>query len=664
MVLLLQTRLAFFLALCVLFLSSSTAVDDSDVMSKRAEGLKNTPKDWSTGKTYCEWEGIKCVGNRVTSINLASKCFQGLSSLQVLSMSQNINLDPWVFPTELIQASSLLRDNRLTGIVPATLMSSTALRNVSLDDNTLQGPLPVFGSNVKKATFDGTNSFCQTKPGPCDPQVNTLLEVAGALGYPISLAESWEGNNACDGWNFIVCDTQGKNINLTGSIPASLLTLPQLQLLDVSNNNRLGEIPKFPYTVKLITTGNVLIGTTPSSGGGGNATTPNGSPAPASGGSSVSPGMVSGIVISVVTFIVVVLFVSIKCYGNKRHIVRAVDSENGCNGVPSDKTGLHLSEGGNVAISIEVLRNVTNNFSEDNILGRGGFGVVYKGELHDGTRIAVKRMECVAVSTEGMNEFEAEIAFLAKVKHRHLVALLGYCINGNERLLVYECMPQGTLTQHLFNWRENGVPPLTWRQRITIALDVARGVEYLHGLAPQSFIHRNLKPSNILLGDDMRAKVADFGLVKHAPDANSVETRVSGTFGYLAPEYTATGRVTTRVDIYAFGVVLMQLLSGKKALDDTIPDERSLLVTWFRRFLIKKENIPKAIDETLKNHDEETMECIYKVAELAGHCTAHNPFQRPEMGYVVNILAPLVRNWKPTSGSTEEQGWSSDPCNP
>ncbi|XP_008222748.1 PREDICTED: receptor-like kinase TMK4 [Prunus mume] len=848
MVLLLQTRLAFFLALCVLFLSSSTAADDSAVMSKLAEGHKNTPEDWSTGKTYCDWEGIECVGNRVASVNLSSMslsgslpsnlnslthlttlslqsnslsgpfpslanlsslqeiyldnnnfssipsgCFQGLSNLQVLSMSQNINLDPWVFPTELIQASSLvtlaagnanfygslpdifdsfpnlqslrlsynnfsgflpksfsgsgiqnlwlnnqqfglsgtievlsnmtqlnqvwlhknqftgpipdiskckalfdlqLRDKLLTGIVPATLMSSTAIQNVSLDNNKLQGPLPVFGSNVK-ATFDGTNSFCLTKPGPCDPQVNTLLEVAGALGYPILLAESWEGNNTCDGWSFIVCDTQGKvitvnfekkhftgiispafanltslknlvlkNNNLTGSIPASLLTLQQLQLLDFSNNNLFGEIPKFPDTVKLITTGNVLIGTTPSSGGGGggtpsgsgsNGTTPNGSPAPASGGSSVSPGMIDGIVFAVVIFILVLFFVSIKCYENKKHIVRIVDSENGCNGIPSDKTGLHLSEGGNVAISIEVLRKVTNNFSEDNILGRGGFGVVYKGELHDGTRIAVKRMECVAVSTERMNEFEAEIAFLAKVKHRHLVSLLGYCINGNERLLVYEYMPQGTLTQHLYNWRENGVPPLTWRQRITIALDVARGVEYLHGLAPQSFIHRDLKPSNILLGDDMRAKVADFGLVKHAPDANSVETRVAGTFGYLAPEYTATGRVTTRVDVYAFGVVLMQLLSGKKALDHTIPDERSLLVIWFRRFLIKKEYIPKTIDETLKNHDEETMECICKVAELAGHCTAHNPFQRPEMSYVVNILAPLVRNWKPTSHEEEEK---------
>ena len=119
-----------------------------------------------------------------------------------------------------------------------------------------------------------------------------------------------------------------------------------------------------------------------------------------------------------------------------------------------------------------------------------------------------------------------------------MVALLGYCINDNERLLVFEYMPEGTLTQHLFHRGENGCSPLTWKQRITIALDVARGVEYLHSLAQQSFIHRDLKPSNILLGHDMRAKVADFGLVKNVSDGtHSVETQLAGTFGYLAPEY-------------------------------------------------------------------------------------------------------------------------------
>ncbi|XAR48821.1 Non-specific serine/threonine protein kinase [Bertholletia excelsa] len=319
-----------------------------------------------------------------------------------------------------------------------------------------------------------------------------------------------------------------------------------------------------------------------------------------------------------------------------------------------DHSEMPIFEGGNVAISIQVLRQVTNNFSEDNVLGRGGFGVVYKGELHDGTKIAVKRMESGAMGTKGMNEFQAEIAVLTKVRHRHLVALLGYCTNGDERLLVYEYMPQGTLAQHLFEWEQHGYPPLTWKQRVTIALDVARGVEYLHSLAQQSFIHRDLKPSNILLGDDMRAKVADFGLVKNAPDGKySLETRLAGTFGYLAPEYAATGRVTTKVDVYAFGVVLMEIITGRKALDETMPEEKCHLVTWFRRVLINKENIGKVVDPTLEL-DDETFESICKVAELAGHCTAREPFQRPDMGHTVNILSPLVEQWKPAFHEEEE----------
>ncbi|KAF5465085.1 hypothetical protein F2P56_015116 [Juglans regia] len=609
-----------------------------------------------------------------------------------------------------------LRDNQFTGVIPASLMSISSLKNISLSNNELQGPLPEFPNSVT-STIDGTNSFCKNTPGLCDSQVTTLLEVAAALGYPTKLANAWQDNNACDGWSFITCDSQGKittvnfakqgfsgtispafgnltslrtlalaNNDLTGSIPDKLATLPDLQVLDVSNNNLNGSIPKFASTVKFTWTGNPLLGTTtPSSGSGAgtptdsNSTTPSGSPAgTASGGTPVSPGMIAGIVIAVVIFVVAVLFVSIKCYLGKRHrkfgkvenpengveVVKngIMGGVNGYGGVPSelqsqssgDRSDLHVFEGGNVAISIQVLRQVTNNFSEENILGRGGFGVVYKGELHDGTKIAVKRMESVAVGTKGMNEFQAEIAVLTKVRHRHLVALLGYCVNGNERLLVYEYMPQGTLTQHLFDWLENGCSPLTWKQRVTIALDVARGVEYLHSLAQQSFIHRDLKPSNILLGDDMRAKVADFGLVKNAPDGKySVETRLAGTFGYLAPEYAATGRVTTKVDVYAFGVVLMELITGRRALDDTVPDERSHLVTWFRRVQINKENIPKAIDQTL-NPNEETMESIYKVAELAGHCTAREPYQRPDMGHAVNILSPLVEQWKPTCHEAEE----------
>lgn len=184
------------------------------------------------------------------------------------------------------------------------------------------------------------------------------------------------------------------------------------------------------------------------------------------------------------------------------------------------------------------MRNATDDFSEENILGRGGFGAVYKGKFQDRTEIAVKRMESGVVNDKALADFKSEIEVLSKVRHCHLLALLGYCLDGDERILVYEYMPQGTLSRHLFNWKEEGLKPLEWKRRLTIALDVGRGVEYLHGLAHWSFIHRDLKPFDILLGDDMRAKVADFGLVRLVPEhgKNSIETRVAVTFAYLAPE--------------------------------------------------------------------------------------------------------------------------------
>nr|GEU58174.1 receptor-like kinase TMK4 [Tanacetum cinerariifolium] len=615
-----------------------------------------------------------------------------------------------------------LRDNQFTGIVPPSLTSLPQLVNVTLRNNKLQGALPVFKDGVKADV--SSNSFCLPTPDPCDPQVTALIEVAGAVGYPMSLAESWTGNDACQRWTFLTCDSSGKNVatvnfakhkfsgtispafanltslrsltlndnNLFGVIPQALTSLPNLQVLDVSNNNLSGIVPVFPSRVKFTTDGNKFLGqniTTGTNGPPGSVPSgsngPGASPSGSSKGSSVSGGMVAGIVFGVLVFVAIVLFVVYKCCVKKRHqkfgrvenpeigkelmkMSAVGSSSNGYGGGFSelqsqssgDHSEMHVFEGGNVVISIQVLRQVTNNFSEDNILGRGGFGVVYKGELHDGTKIAVKRMESGVMGTKGLNEFQAEIAVLTKVRHRHLVALLGYCVNGNERLLVYEYMPQGTLTQHLFEWSEHKTPPLSWKQRVSIALDVARGVEYLHSLAQSSFIHRDLKPSNILLGDDMRAKVADFGLVKNAPDGKySVETKLAGTFGYLAPEYAATGRVTTKVDVFAFGVVLMELITGRKALDENMPDERCHLVTWFRRVLISKENMFKAIDQTLETEDEETLDSISKVAELAGHCTAREPFQRPDMGHAVNVLGPLVEQWKP-SRPEEEDGYGID----
>ncbi|XP_015901405.2 receptor protein kinase TMK1 [Ziziphus jujuba] len=477
--------------------------------------------------------------------------------------------------------------------------------------------------------------------------------------------------------------------NLTGTIPVELTKLNELITVDVSNNQLHGKIPPFKSNVVVKTEGNPDIGkdfVTPPPGtpsGGDTPGSPPGTDSPSGANKKSKTGVYVGVVIAGVGGLLVIGAIAFFLITRKRKYSSRVQSPNAVVVHPrysgdqdavkitvanrvnasssepysptsSGQNDIQVVEAGNMVISIQLLRNVTNNFSQEKVLGQGGFGTVYKGELHDGTQIAVKRMESIGVVEKGLTEFTSEINVLSKVRHRHLVALLGYCLEGNERLLVYEYMPQGTLSRYLFSWEEEGLKPLEWTRRLSIALDVARGVEYLHGLAHQSFIHRDLKPSNILLGDDMRAKVADFGLVRLAPEGkHSIETRLAGTFGYLAPEYAVTGRVTTKVDVYSFGVILMELITGRKALDESQPEESLHLVTWFRRVLMSKDSLQKVIDQTI-DLNEETLASISTVAELAGHCTAREPYQRPDMGHAVNALSSLIDVWKPSEAEESE----------
>ncbi|KAL0286382.1 UNVERIFIED_CONTAM: Receptor-like kinase TMK4 [Sesamum angustifolium] len=614
--------------------------------------------------------------------------------------------------TELSQLE--LRNNFLTGVIPHSLTKLPKLQMVTLQNNKFQGPVPSFARGVE-ANLGTTNNFCLSTPGPCDPRVAALLEAVGAMNYPMILAESWDGNDPCKQWKFITCEGGSVTVinfgkqswigiispayaNLTtlkslllndnkleGVIPTSLTSLKQLQTLDLSNNNISGKVPDFPSSTTVKVSGNEFIGQdiplrSPLEryyGG-------NGADIQSASKSSVSPWAIVIPVLLSALLIAVLGFLIYRRQRNKR--TNSYDSvskasEEGNNGQlvyvdphakssnsasslseTTGKSDYHVYDGGNITIPIDILREATDNFNENNILGKGGFGVVYRGQLHDGTRIAVKRMESSFITDKGLNEFKSEIEVLTKVRHRNLVALHGFCDNGSERLLVYEYMPKGCLCEHLFQWKKTGSPPLTWNQRVIIALDVARGVEYLHSLAQQSFIHRDLKPSNILLGDDIRAKVSDFGLVKAAPDGkHSFETKLAGTFGYLAPEYAATGKVTTKVDVYAFGVILMEMITGRKALDDSLPEEKCHLVTWFRRLLNDRNAVRATVDTTLDSADEESFQKIWKVAELAGHCTVREPQHRPDMSHPVNVLSSLVEQWKPgAAGADEDDSFGID----
>ncbi|XP_019180023.1 PREDICTED: receptor-like kinase TMK4 [Ipomoea nil] len=624
------------------------------------------PLPWSIGRSKIQnfW-----LDNQFQGLSGTIDVISSMTRLSQVWLQANAFTGPIPDLSKCVNLFDLqLGDNQLTGVVPVSLTGLPNLENIRLQNNKLLGPMPLFGNKVKVILGD-TNSFCKDTPGPCDPQVTALLAFAGGLGYPITLAQSWKGNDACQNWAFITCDPQGKNVttvnlgnqrfsgtispafsqltslrnlylndnNLTGPIPVSLTTLPHLQVLDVSNNNLSPPLPSFPPAVNISFGGNLLLEKTVATGRGspGSGQTEN--------GSSMSARMFVVVVIVVVIVVLVVLFVFYKCYMKREHkrFGRAKSPEK----IKSTQM-LKTNEIMGTAIKIQVLEKATNFFSEESVLGSGGYGVVYLGKLDNGTKVAVKKMKDGATHTKGMNEFQAEIAFLSKVRHKNLVALVGYCINDHKMLLVYEYMSHGTLGHHLFEWKKHGFDPLTWKQRVTIAWDVARGIEYLHSLTHQSFIHRDIKSSNILLNDDIRAKVADFGLVKKAPDDKSfVETRVAGTFGYLAPEYATTGRVTKKVDVYAFGVVLMEIITGKKAVDETLPDETCHLVTWFHKIIRKSHNLQKAIDPTL-DPDEQTFESISKVAELAAHCTTNKYYRRPNMEHVVNVLGPFAHNWR------------------
>ncbi|KAF3644630.1 Proline-rich receptor-like protein kinase PERK9 [Capsicum annuum] len=284
----------------------------------------------------------------------------------------------------------------------------------------------------------------------------------------------------------------------------------------------------------------------------------------------------------------------------------------------------------------EELSEATNGFSPDTVLGEGGFGCVYKGVLSDGREVAVKQLK--SGSGQGEREFRAEVEIISRVHHRHLVSLVGYCISDQQRLLVYDYVPNDTLDYHLHG---KGRPTMDWATRVKVAAGAARGLAYLHEDCHPRIIHRDIKSSNILLDINFEARVADFGLARLAGDANNthVTTRVMGTFGYLAPEYASSGKLTEKSDVYSYGVVLLELITGRKPVDQSQPLGDESLVEWARPLLaqaLETENFDDLVDPRLeKNYVAGEM---FRMIEAAAACVRHSGSKRPKMSQVVRAL--------------------------
>lgn len=488
--------------------------------------------------------------------------------------------------------------NRLTGTIPAGLGNMMFLEVMNLGHNDLNGTIP--------SEFSG-------------------LRLVGAMDL--------------------------SNNHLTGGIPPGLGTLSFLADLDVSNNNLSGPIPltgqlsTFPQSRYANNSGLCGIPLPPCGHDPGQGSVPSAS----SNGrrKTVRGSILVGIALSMLILLLLLVTLCKLRKNQKTEEMRTGYIESlPTSGTSSWKlSGVHEPLSINVATFEKPLRKLTfahlleatNGFSAETLIGSGGFGEVYKAKLKDGTVVAIKKL--IHFTGQGDREFTAEMETIGKIKHRNLVPLLGYCKIGDERLLVYEYMKHGSLDVVLHDKAKAGVK-LDWAARKKIAIGSARGLAFLHHSCIPHIIHRDMKSSNVLLDSNLDARVSDFGMARlmNALDTHLSVSTLAGTPGYVPPEYYQSFRCTTKGDVYSYGVVLLELLSGKKPIDPTEFGDTNL-VGWVKQ-MVKENRSSEIFDPTLTNTKSGEAE-LYQYLKIARECLDDRPNQRPTMIQVMAMFKEL-----------------------
>ncbi|KAG8367642.1 hypothetical protein BUALT_Bualt16G0094200 [Buddleja alternifolia] len=427
------------------------------------------------------------------------------------------------------------------------------------------------------------------------------------------------------------------NNTLSGAVPLSLASLPQLAFLDLSFNNLSGPVPTFPTKTFNILGNPLICGSHSSERCSGSilASPLSFSISPSSGRTnSKKLAIALGVSLSFVSISVIVFgFLLWKRNKNKKQsILNLTDVQ---------EEDLDLTRLGNLTnFTFKELQHATDNFSSKNILGAGGFGNVYRGKLGNGSFIAVKRLKDLT-GTTGESQFRTELEMISLAVHRNLLRTIGYCATPNERLLVYPYMSNGSVASRL-----RGKPALDWNTRKRIAIGAARGLLYLHEQCDPKIIHRDVKAANVLLDDYYEAVVGDFGLAKLLDHAEShVTTAVRGTVGHIAPEYLSTGQSSEKTDVFGFGILLLELITGMRALEfGKSVNQKGAMLEWVKKIQHEKK-IELVVDRELGiNYDSIEVGEMLQVALL---CTQYLPAHRPKMSEVVRMLEGdgLAEKW-------------------
>lgn len=597
----------------------------------------------------------------------------GAHRLQGLNLAFNKLSGP--IPAELGNLVSLVKmnltGNLLTGAIPETLGNLTGLSHMDLSNNQLSGSIPasmsnlvsVVGLNLQQNLLSGTIVGLLSESSVWH-QMQVLI-----LSFNLLTGEIPSTIGNLSGLSYLDLHQN----QLTGPVPVELGSLAQLDYLDLSKNHLGGPFPsdlcELPGLTFLNVSENNLFGSIPNQGrctsftaasflgnralcGDALQTMCPGTMSTNSSAFPISTGAILGIALGSVVAMLSVVFVALRLRQLKQEVeakdlekaklnMAVQESTGACMSLSKMKEPLSINvamfEQPLLRLTLADVLRATNNFSKTNIIGDGGFGTVYKATLPDMRIVAIKKLG--QGLSQGNREFLAEMETLGKVKHRNLVPLLGYCSFGDEKLLVYDYMVNGSLDLWLRN-RADAVEVLDWPKRFRIAMGSARGLCFLHhGFIPH-IIHRDIKASNILLDADFEPRVADFGLARLISAYEThVSTDIAGTFGYIPPEYGQSWRSTTRGDVYSYGVILLELLTGKEPTRDDFKDiEGGNLVGWVRQ-MIKKGEAPEALDTEVSRGPWKLK--MLKVLHVANLCTAEDPVRRPTMLQVVKFLKDI-----------------------